>query len=85
MAQRPTKAQIDSLIEAYAKNYFAAKRNAPFPVQQRLYDRYMAIHRKMQDRYPQVDFMSDAYDRQMRNMAELWLREHPFFGPGKDW
>lgn len=85
MAERPTAAQITSLVEAYAKNYWAAKLNAPMHAQQRLYRGYISKLQLMMSKFSNIDFTSDDFSSKMKDRARAWRNEHPFFGPGKDW
>lgn len=75
----PPKAWVEKFVKAAALNTLAS-RGAPIQVQQRVYVTFMRLRLEGEKRWPKVDF-----ERGLEGAVQVWLREHPMSGPGKDW
>ena len=82
---KPSRSNINKLIEAYALQVYSSKHKAPIRSQQKLYDKYMNILGKLSDRYPDYDLSSDSFRRQLERLADKWWNSRAMRGPGVDW
>ena len=82
--RHPSTSQRDALVQAYARNRYAARDGAPFKVQVRLSADY---HRKLAAMLRLIGGSSLSEDNEaaVRVAAEAWWLSRPFRGPGTDW
>ena len=85
MATRPTKRELKSLVEAYARNIAASEQQAGSRVEQKLYDAFMRKYTRLGDKYPQVDMASHDFWAGLEERAQAWLRSRVARGAGSLW
>lgn len=80
--RRPTKAQLDKLVRAYAE-WRAAWRGAPLRIEQKMHARYEAALRPILARL-QATALSDDNQRALERAADRYAASH-LIGPGVSW
>jgi hypothetical protein len=83
--KRPPKSQIDKLVQAFGLKIYSAKHGAPFKIQQKFEDQFMALYRKMSDKYSYIDMDSSAFWSSLESQAKVWWEKQPMRGAGKNW
>jgi hypothetical protein len=82
--KRPSKSEIQGLVEAYGRRIFSVDR-APTKIQQRLFEKFQALHDKVASKYPHVDMSSDRFWNELQAQATAWWWSRATHGAGTDW
>jgi len=81
----PTKAEQTKLTQSYARMKHSQMGAASLPTQQRLHKSFFTYHRKLQDKYPDVDMESAAFWNALERRADTWWKAKASKGTGVDW
>jgi len=81
--KKPTKSQVQGLVKAYAV-MIAAKKGAPFKVEQSKHNAFYRKYNSMMEKYPYVDMTSDEFWSGMKRAAEKYSHGRSI-GPGTAW
>ena len=84
-AGKPSKAQVNGLVKAYALKVHSSDQGAPIKTQQRFHTKFQALHKKLSDKYPDVDMFSDTFFDQLLKQAEKYWKSKAMSGAGTDW
>lgn len=87
-AGQPTKAKREALIKAYALMKFSGAgmvHAASLRTQQKFHDRYMKLLISIGQSYPNLDIHSDAFRREIEDVATSWWDSRVMKGVGVDW
>lgn len=84
--RRPTKNQLDKLVQAYGLKLASAQGNAPFQTQMRFEKAFQKAFDRLYSKYADsFDMRSPDFWDALEQRAWVWWRERPFRGPGVDW